>query len=133
MVVLQAAFGAMPPRLHDAHFAFLGLLAGTLMLSLLPAVIVIALAERRRRTSLRFYAISGAVVGILCFSGSALSFSIYAQSLEIFLLQLRYVPLAQFYFIQNLLTGAAAGAVAGAIYWWIAGRHAGRARGEQVT
>jgi hypothetical protein len=78
--------------------------------AMLPAMVIIALAEGFRLRSVLFYALAGAVVAL----GSA-----YGWELE-FLRHLGHDPGAR-----RVEIAAAVGIVAGFVYWALAGRNAG--------
>jgi hypothetical protein len=66
-----------------------------------------------------YYSIGGALIGLASFYSADLS-SVLENTTDI-------APVGH-----GLLLAVAAGIVGGLIYWWIAGRNAGRRRSEQV-
>jgi hypothetical protein len=95
----------------------------TVTLTLLPTLLVVIFAERRRLRSIRYYVLTGAVVGIA---------SRLASMVGVAFIMARGTrgPLSLGLFsataITSLAVAAAVGAVGGIIYWGIAGRTAGQ-------
>ena len=86
--------------------------------TLLPLVILIAIAEIFKVRSLLIYAVAGAAILLLGYSASGLAPPSYEESID-------YPPSPISHATQ---VAAAAGIVFGGVYWLIAGRKAGRWR-----
>lgn len=85
-----------------------------------PAFVMVVISELRSWRAIRFYAFGGAGVGVACHL--VLLFS---------LLMSRGIPpnwADRIFLIASLLPVMVTGAMAGAVYWLIAGRNAGRWR-----
>ena len=86
--------------------------------TLLPLVILIAVAEIFKVRSLLIYAVAGAAILLLGYSASGLAPPSYEESID-------YPPPP---ISRGTQVAAAAGIVFGGVYWLIAGRKAGRWR-----
>jgi hypothetical protein len=87
-------------------------------LTLLPAAILIALAEAFKLRSLLVHLVAGAALLALIYAGSGLAPPSYEESID------RAPPPVS----REMELAAAAGAVFGLAYWLISGRNAGRWR-----
>jgi hypothetical protein len=93
------------------------------MLALMPALLVIAVAEARGLTSVRLYAIAGMVSGV--------AFAILALALRLLTLPVGSEVGVDGVIVATALTAVYsgfAGMIGGLVYWWIAGRSAGAGR-----
>jgi hypothetical protein len=122
------AMGLLGPAWHGMSgdvvergvFTFVAF-AGTLFtgaVTLLPLVILIALAEAFKIRSFLIYAVAGAAMMLAGYLGSGLAPPNNQESID------RPPPP----FSHNTTVAAAAGVVFGSVYWLIAGRRAGRWR-----
>jgi hypothetical protein len=125
---VAVAVGLWGPQWHGVsgdvgeRFVFWGtaFFASTLTgsLTLLPAAILIALAEAFKLRSLLVHLAAGAAMLALVYAGSGLAPPSYEESID------RPPPPVS----REMELAAAAGAVFGFAYWLIAGRNAGRWR-----
>lgn len=86
----------------------------------LPAVLLIVVSEAARLRNFLYYGVGGALVGLASYYGSDISIRLENTT--------DVAP------VNNALQlAAAAGIIGGIVYWLIAGRNAGRWRGEPKT
>ena len=131
--ILELQFGIESfPALDVIVEVFAVILSHMLVLGALPVLLVIIAAERHKHTTPRFYVLCGTAIGTFCFLAFLL-FWIHAQGPgpETFLWRMQNRP-HELNAALKLIMFVPAGAVSGMIYWWIAGRNAGRWRGERV-
>ena len=83
--------------------------------AILPAALLIVIAEAARLRSFLYYGIGGALVGLASYYGSDISVRLENTT--------DFAPVAN-----ALQLAAAAGIIGGLVYWLIAGRNAGRWR-----
>jgi hypothetical protein len=86
--------------------------------AMIPAMIIILIAEGAAIRSILFYATAGAALALFCYYGLGLGFA----------LDDRLATTGEGFFARAPELMAAAGIVAGFTYWLIAGRNAGRWR-----
>jgi hypothetical protein len=88
--------------------------------ALLPALVVIVIAEAARLRNFLYYGIGGAVVGLASYFGSDISVRLENTT--------DVTPVGN-----TLQLAAAAGIIGGLVYWVVAGRNAGRWRDPRVV
>jgi hypothetical protein len=136
--MLDSPIAGVERPLGAAMAGLFGALTVAAFYALLPATAVVICAEAKALCSLRFYLLCGAIVGIVSQLAAFLVYPLIfllredtpAHLLSGWLKSNLDYPRP---FLAAMAAALIGGAVAGAIYWWIAGCNAGRQRNLPVT
>ena len=135
--MLDSPIAGVERPFRAAAFGLVGALSVGIFYALLPTAAVVICAEAKALCSLRFYLLCGAIVGMISQLAAFVFYPLIfllredtpAHLLSGWLKSNLDYPRP---FLAAMAAAMIGGAVAGAIYWWMAGCNAGRWRSEEV-